>query len=152
MAAADTLMMDPRIARNMDDPVSVLRRSKRIAVVGASATPGKDAHEIPKYVADHGYDVVPVNPRGGEIFGRTAYRSLAEVPGPIDLVDVFRPSEEAPGIAREAAAAGAKGLWLQTGLTSDEAARIAKEAGMAYVEDACIRVVARRIEYLDSQE
>ena len=135
----------------MDDPVETLRKSKRIAVVGASATPGKDAHDIPQYVAQHGYDVVPVNPRGGELWGKTVYKSLAEVPGPIDLVDVFRPSEEAPGIARQAAKVGAKGLWLQTGLTSAEAAAIAKAAGMRYVEDACIRVTAKRIEFLDSQ-
>lgn len=134
----------------MDDPVAILRSAKRIAVVGASGTPGKDAHDIPKHMLEHGYDIVPVNPRGGEIFGRPAYKSLAEVPGPIDVVNVFRPSEEAPGIAREAVAAGARALWLQTGLASEEAARIAREAGMRYVENACVRVTQRRLEHLGS--
>lgn len=138
--------------RRMDDPVEVLRQSKRIAVVGASATPGKDAHDIPRRVLDMGYDVVPVNPRGGELWGRTVHRSLAEVPGAIDLVNVFRPSEEAAGVAREAIACGAKGVWLQTGIRSDEAERLAKEAGIAFVQDACISVIARRVRFLDPPE
>ncbi|HET6406229.1 MAG TPA: CoA-binding protein [Candidatus Thermoplasmatota archaeon] len=136
----------------MDDPVDLLRRSKRIAVVGASGTPGKDAHEIPKHLLEQGYDVLPVNPRGGEMFGRQAYKSLAEVPGPVDLVNVFRPSEEAPAIAREAVAAGAKAIWLQSGLESEEAARIAREAGLAYVENACVRTVQRRLAHVDAQK
>lgn len=130
----------------MDDPVAVLRASKRIAVVGASATPGKDAHEIPKHLAEHGYEILPVNPTAPEVFGIKAYRSLADVPGPIDLVNVFRPASEAPDIARQAVAVGAKGLWLQSGLESDEAAAIAKAGGLSYVENACVRVVARMLQ------
>lgn len=125
----------------MDDPVTILRTSKRIAVVGASATPGKDAHEIPKHLAEQGVDVLPVNPTASEVFGRKAYKSLAEVPGPIDLVVVFRPSAEAPDIARQAIQAQAKGLWLQTGITSDDAAKLAHAAGLRYVENACVRAV-----------
>jgi hypothetical protein len=125
----------------MDDPLIVLRASKRIAVVGASATPGKDAHEIPKYLVERGVEIIPVNPTAPEIFGRRAYNSLAEVPGPIDLVVVFRPGAEAPDIARQAILAGAKALWLQTGITSAEAAKIAADAGLRYVENACVRVV-----------
>lgn len=133
----------------MDDPVEVLRDSKRIAVVGASATPGKDAHDIPRRVLDMGYDVVPVNPRGGDLWGRTVYRTLAEVPRPIDLVNVFRPADEAPSVAAQAIAADAKAIWLQTGIVSAEAERIARQAGLRYVQDACISVVARRIQWLD---
>jgi len=125
------------------DPASILRGARRIAVVGFSATPGKDAHEIPKYLLEHGFDVVPVNPTAPEILGRKAYASLAEVPGEIDIVNVFRPAEEAPEIARAAARKGARALWLQTGLASGEAARIARESGMAYVENACVRVTHR---------
>ncbi|HUR69193.1 MAG TPA: CoA-binding protein [Candidatus Thermoplasmatota archaeon] len=126
----------------MDDPVSLLRASRRIAVVGCSATPGKDAHDIPKHLLARGYDVIPVNPSASEIFGLKAYRTLAEVPGPIDLVNVFRPASEAAAIARQAADVGAKGIWLQSGLRSPEAEAIAREHGLRYVEDSCVRVVS----------
>ena len=128
------------------DPREVLRRSRRIAVVGCSATPGKDAHDIPREVLEMGYDVLPVNPTAKEIFGRPAYARLEDVPPPIDLVDVFRPAAEAPAIARAAVAAGARALWLQTDLRSDEARRIAEEAGLDYVEDRCVRTEARRLQ------
>lgn len=130
-----------------DDPLDILRHAKTIAVVGCSATPGKDAHEIPKYMLDHGYDIIPVNPSAPEIFGRKAYKSLAEIGRPIDLVDVFRPAAEAPEVARQAAAVGAKAVWLQLGIRSDEARRVAKEAGMRYVEDACLKVEHRRLRH-----
>lgn len=125
----------------MTDPHTILKNAKRIAVVGCSATPGKDAHEIPAFLLRAGYDVVPVNPSAAEIFGRKCYPDLLQVPGPIDLVNVFRPSPEAPGIVRQAAQAGAKAVWLQTGLRSEEARRLAEDLGLAYVEDACTRVV-----------
>ena len=128
-----------------DDPVDVLRHSKAIAVVGCSATPGKDAHEIPRFMLAHGYDIIPVNPTAPEIFGRRVFRSLAEIDRPVDLVDVFRPAAEAPEVARQAAAIHAKGLWLQLGIKSDEARRIAQEAGMRYVEDRCLKVEHRRL-------
>ena len=129
----------------MTDPRKLLENAQAIAVVGCSATPGKDAHEIPKDVLQLGWDVRPVNPSAAEIFGRPAYRTLADVPGPIDIVDVFRPAEEAPAVARQAVEAGARALWLQTGIRSAEARRIAEEAGLAYVEDECLRTVARRV-------
>lgn len=136
----------------MDDPLDVLRQTKRIAVVGCSATPGKDAHEIPRRMLEMGYDVVPVNPNATEIFGRHVYPSLADVPGPIDVVNVFRPSEFTPPVAREAVAVGAKALWLQTGISHPESERIAREAGLRYVEDACIMVLARRLRWLDGHD
>lgn len=129
----------------MDDPIEVLRESRRIAVVGCSATPGKDAHEVPRMMAEMGYDIVPVNPHADKIFGRQAYRTLAEVPGPVDMVNVFRPPAEAAGVARQAVAKGARSLWLQTGITSVEAEQIATAAGMRYVENACLRVVVRYV-------
>lgn len=116
-----------------------------IAVVGCSATPGKDAHEIPKYMLHHGYDIIPVNPGAAEIFGRRAYASLADIGRPLDLVDVFRPPDEAPAVARQAAMVGAKALWLQSGMRSEEARRIAADAGMRYVEDRCLKVEHRRL-------
>ncbi len=126
----------------MTHPRDILSRSRRIAVVGCSASPGKEAHDVPRFLLESGFDVQPVNPVASEIFGRKAYKALADVPGPIDLVNVFRPAEEAPGVARQAVAAGAKALWLQLGIRSPEARRIAEEAGLAYVEDRCIRTEA----------
>lgn len=126
----------------MTNPRELLAKSRRIAIVGCSATPGKDAHEVPALILRKGWDVQPVNPAAAEIFGRPAYKRLADVPGPIDVVNVFRPAAEAPDIARQAVAVGAKALWLQTGIRSEEARRIAEEAGLAYVEDACIGVAS----------
>lgn len=124
----------------MRTPYEILREAKTVAVVGCSATPGKDAHEIPKFLTRY-KTIIPVNPSAPEIFGLKAYKTLEEVPGPIDLVNVFRPSEEAPAIVRQAIKVGAKGVWLQTGLSSEEARRLAHEAGIDYVEGACTRVV-----------
>ncbi len=121
-------------------PKELLQRTTTIAVVGASRDPDKSAGSIPLGLAAHGWDVVPVNPLATELFGRRAYPSLAAVPGTIDLVLVFRPSEDAPEVARQAVACGARALWLQSGIRSDEARRIAEQAGLDYVEDRCIAV------------
>jgi uncharacterized protein len=89
-----------------------------IAVVGASGDPSKPANSIPRYLQEQGYRVIPVNPRGGELFGEPVARSLSEVDGPVDVVDVFRPADEAPQIAREAVQVGARVLWPQLGIES----------------------------------
>jgi predicted CoA-binding protein len=117
-----------------------------IAVVGCSTTPGKAAHDIPKYLIDHGYDVIPVNPFADEIFGLTAYDSLSDVPDSIDLVDVFRPSEEVPGIVDDVLERDdVAGLWLQLNITHDEAAARARDAGIDVVQDRCIKVEHQRL-------
>ncbi len=123
-------------------PEKVLQRAKTIAVVGASRDPSKPGGSVPFGLQQRGFRIIPINPFAGELFGERVYRSLAEVQEPIDLVDVFRPSADAPEIARQAAAAGAKALWLQLDIRSEEARRIAEAAGMDYVEDACTGVVA----------
>lgn len=119
----------------------ILREASTIAVVGASRHPEKEAHAVPAQILRHGWQVIPVNPNVSEIFGVTCYPSLAAVPVPIDVVNVFRPSPDAPEVAREAAAIGAKALWLQQDIVSEEARAIAEAAGMDYVEDTCIAVV-----------
>ncbi len=117
---------------------SLLEHATTIAVVGASTDPDKAANRIPALLLEAGFTVVPVHPKATEILGQRTYPSLADVPVPVDIVDVFRPASEAPGIARQAAQIGAGSLWLQLGLSSPEARRIAEQAGMAYVEDRCI--------------
>ncbi len=109
-----------------------------IAVVGASPDPSKRAHVIPAYLQSQGFRVVPVNPTHEEVLGEPSYRTLLEIPDPVDIVDVFRPAGEAPGIARQAVTIGARVLWLQVGIVSDEAEQIARDAGLVFVEDHCI--------------
>jgi predicted CoA-binding protein len=109
-----------------------------IAVVGASGDPSKPAHRVPRYLQGQGYRILPVNPRGGELFGEPVARSLSEVDGPVEVVEVFRPAAEAPRIAREAVEVGAKVLWLQLGIESQEAKRIAEAAGLTVVMDRCM--------------
>ncbi len=118
----------------------ILRESTTIAVVGASRHPGKEAYAVPLQILRHGWTVIPVNPYADEIWGQTCYHSLAEVPVPVDLVNVFRPSEDTPDVARQAVAIGAKALWLQQGIASAEARKIAEDGGLDYVEDLCIAV------------
>ena len=123
-----------------EDLRQVYAETKTIAVVGASNDESKPANHIPAYLKSQGYRIVPINPRGGEILGERAYTSLGEVDTPVDVVEVFRPSEETPDIAREAVASGAKVLWLQTGISSDEAAGIAEEGGLKVVMNRCMGV------------
>jgi L-cysteine/cystine lyase len=114
---------------------------KRIAVVGCSSDPTKAGNYIPRYLRAYGYEIFPVNPRQTELLGTRCYASLAEIEVPIDVVEVFRPAEEAPDIAREAVAIGARCVWMQLGVQSDEAARIARDGGLMAVNDRCMGVV-----------
>lgn len=124
-----------------DDTIdAILRRTRRIAVVGLSDSPGRTSHGVARAMQQTGYEIVPVNPTIDEALGERAYPSLADVPGEVDLVNVFRREEHLAEVAREAAAIGAPAVWNQLGLRSAEARAIAEEAGMAYVEDACIKV------------
>jgi uncharacterized protein len=116
----------------------IYAETKTIAVVGISRYPFKPAQRIPKYLQEQGYRIRPVNPRGGSVLGEPVARSLAEVDGPVDVVDVFRPAEEAPRIARQAIDIGAKVLWLQEGIESQEAKRIAEAAGLTVVMNRCM--------------
>jgi predicted CoA-binding protein len=121
-------------------PADVLRSGRVVAVVGASRDPIKPGGSAPAALQGHGFRLIPINPHGDVIFGERVYKTLAEVPEQIDIVDVFRPSEDAPEIARQAVAVGARALWLQSGIRSAEARRIAEAGGLDYVEDRCISV------------
>jgi uncharacterized protein len=118
----------------------ILADAAMIAVVGASRDPGKPAHTVPAQMQRHGWRIIPVNPYADEILGEKVYRSLAEIPHPVDLVDVFRPSQEAADVVRQAVAIGAPAVWMQLGITSAEGRRIAEEAGIDYVEDRCLAI------------
>ena len=127
-------------------PAQILAEARTIALVGASPKPSRPSHRVMRYLLDAGYRVIPVRPRDcDEVLGVPCVASLAEIDEPIDLVDVFRRAEHAPGHAREAVAAGAGAFWLQLGLLSAEARRIVEDAGIDYVEDACTAVVHRQL-------
>jgi len=128
-----------------DQLTRILRDARTIAVVGASAHEEKAGYYIPAYLQAQGYRIRPVNPRGGEILGEPVATSLAEVDGPVDVVNVFRPSAEAADIARQAVQAGAKVLWLQLGIADEEARRIAEDGGLEVVMDTCSGAVHRQL-------
>jgi predicted CoA-binding protein len=128
----------------MRSPSDILRAASTIALVGASPRPGRPSNGVMGYLLNAGYRVIPVNPTCDEVLGIECVPSLAAIHEPIDLVDVFRREEHAAPLAREAAAVGAGAFWLQLGLRSAEARRVAIESGMDYVEDLCTAVVHRR--------
>ena len=131
------------------DPTSELTRRiledfSTITVVGLSSDPVKSAHSVPAAMQAYGWRVIPVNPHADELLGEKVYRRLADIPGGVEFVNVFRPPEQTPDVARQAVAAGAKALWLQLDIASAEAREIAESAGLLYVEDRCIAVERAR--------
>jgi len=133
-----------------EETVRELLDVETIAVVGCSDTPGKAAHDVPAYLQDQGYDIVPVNPNREEVLGRPAADSLADVGERVDLVDVFRPSEEVSpiidtAIKRRQRRDDVRGVWLQRGIRDDAAAARARDAGLLVVQDRCLEVEHRRL-------
>jgi predicted CoA-binding protein len=122
----------------------ILEEFDTITVVGLSTDSTKAAHSVPAAMQAYGWRTIPVNPHADKLLGEKVYRRLADIPEPVELVNVFRPSAEAADVARQAAEVGAKALWLQLGIVSAEARRIAAEAGMLYVEDRCVAVERAR--------
>jgi len=129
--------------RRYQDPV-VIRRliadSRTVAIVGMSADPQKASAFVASYLQHEGYRIIPVNPRGGRVLGETIYPDLTSIPVSVDIVDVFRPPADAPGFARQAAAIGARALWLQLRIVNFDAAEIAVAAGLDVVMDRCVKM------------
>jgi predicted CoA-binding protein len=123
----------------------ILVGARRIAVVGHSDDPSRDSHRIGRYLAAHGFEVFPVNPNARSTPDLRFYPDLASVPGPIDIVDIFRRPEHIPAIVDEAIRIGAKTVWMQLGLVHDAAAETARAAGLRVVMDRCIMVEHRRL-------
>jgi hypothetical protein len=131
-------------------PVEVMKRSKVIAVVGASKNPEKEAHSIPQYLKDNGYRIIPINPTATEIFGEKTFPDLLSLPSDVatqvEVIEVFRPSDELPDVARQLVELSKRHgkryvFWAQAGLENDQAKKILSESGIPYVMDACMRVV-----------
>ena len=128
----------------MGSEKDILSRYHTIAVVGLTSNPDKPANWVSEYMMEQGYRIIPVNPDEQEVFGLTCYPSLSSIPEPVEFVNVFRRPQFCADVAREAAAVGAKAIWLQQGIMSEEARRIAEEAGIEYVENRCVMSEHRR--------
>lgn len=128
------------------EPGEALKRFKTIAVIGCSTNPEKDAHTVPLYLKHHGYKVIPINPTATEIFGERAYKSLSEIKETIDIVNVFRPSEEVAGIVDQVLQRkDVKVVWTQLGIRDDGAAEKARKQGVAVIQNVCIRVAHKML-------
>ena len=136
------------LPRELDDgdraAVERMLDCRRIAVVGLSDRPDRPSYEVSEYLQRHGYEIVPVNPKIGQVLGAKSAKSLAEVGRPIDVALVFRKSEDCEQVTREAIAAGAKGVWLQAGIRNESARKLAAEAGVDFVQDRCMMVMHMR--------
>ena len=129
-----------------DDEIKRIYDMKNVAVVGMSKTGGKAANYVPRYLIEQGYNVIPVNPTAPEIMGKKSYRLVSSVPESIDIVDVFRPSEDVPAVVRDALKKeGIKVIWMQEGIYSEEAERIAKEEGVDVVYNRCMMAEHARL-------
>jgi predicted CoA-binding protein len=117
----------------------ILSEAKTVAVVGISDKPGRPSHGVARYLQENGYRVIPVNPLLSEVLGEKAYKSLSDIPGQVDLVDVFRKSEEVPPVAEEAIRIGARFFWMQEGVVSIAARERLEQAGIPVVMDRCVK-------------
>ena len=126
--------------------VDRMLKAKRVAIEALSDDPSRPSHGIAGYLASHGYEVIPVNPNHDQVLGQKCYARLSDVPGEIDLVNVFRRPQFCADVTREAIEVGAKGVWLQAGIRNEEARKLAEGAGVDFVQDRCIMVehMARR--------
>jgi predicted CoA-binding protein len=143
-------MSQKKLPSSTMSPSDVLRKYKTIAVVGASKNPEKEAHKVPLYMKEHGYRIIPVNPTTDSVLGEKSFPSLSEIPPEnakqVEIVDVFRKSEELPEVARQAVEMTKRSgkptvFWAQLGLENDEAKQILSDNGLQYVMNACVRMV-----------
>jgi len=132
-------------AKSGADPIAeILKKCKTIAVVGLSSNPTRPCHEVTEYMQRAGYRIIPVNPNETEVLGEKSYARLEDVPGKIDVVNIFRRPEEVPPVVESAIRIGAPVVWMQLGIENEEAAEKAHAAGLAVVEDACILIEHRK--------
>jgi len=139
--------MGPELSPEERELRSLLGEAKVVAVVGISSKPWRPSYGVAAYLQEHGYRIVPVNPNEEEVLGEQVYASLLDIPKKVhvDVVDVFRRAEHTPDVARDAVAIGARLLWLQEGIVSEEAARIAAEGGLEVIMGVCIMKVRERL-------
>lgn len=124
----------------LTSPQDILKNTKNLAIVGISNKPERASYQVAAYLQAAGYQIFPINPGLREVLGLTCYPSLSALPGPVDLVNVFRKAEDCLPIAEEAAKIGAKALWLQLGISNPQCQQLAEKQGMAYVENKCTKI------------
>ncbi|MHA1852954.1 MAG: CoA-binding protein [Candidatus Heimdallarchaeaceae archaeon] len=134
-------------SENLDEEEikEVLLIYRKIAVVGISRNPEKDAHKVPKYLMEHGYEIIPVNPFADKILGKKCYKKLGDVKEDVEIVDIFRPPEEVPEIVKDAIKIKAKVIWMQKGIVNNKAAEMAIKNGLKVVMDKCIMVEHKKL-------
>jgi predicted CoA-binding protein len=123
----------------------ILRKYRTVAVVGISSREDRPSYRVARYLKEHGYRIIPVNPRETEVLGERCYPDLCSVPGPVEVVDVFRRSRDVPQVVGEAIEIGARAIWMQEGIVHEAAARRARKAGLEVVMDRCMMVEHRRL-------
>lgn len=136
----DACPLSNRPGGTESDAVRRMLAARRIAVVGLSDDPSRPSHGVASYLISVGKEIIPVNPNYQRVLGLKCYRTLDAVPGPIEVVDVFRRPEYCADVVRSAVSVGARGVWLQSGIMSSEAGEIARDAGIDFVQDRCIKV------------
>jgi predicted CoA-binding protein len=138
--AANSPVNRSRFATTAYERLRILERYQHIAMVGLSSNPFRPSHFAAIYLLAEGYDVIPVNPREKQVLGRQCYPSLRDIPGPVEVVDIFRDPSAVPAIVEEAIAIGAKVIWMQLGVIHDPAAERARQAGLQVVMDRCMKI------------
>ena len=128
-----------------DDEIRNFLSLKKVAVIGISRSESKAAHFVPKYLSENGFDIIPVNPNSNEILSKKCYKEITEVEGEIDIVDVFRPSEDVLSFVRDAIKKNPKVIWLQEGIHNEEAENLAREHGIDVVFNRCMLAEHRRL-------
>ncbi|HSM71484.1 MAG TPA: CoA-binding protein [Anaerolineales bacterium] len=130
---------------NDQEMMDILKSANTVASVGLSSNQQKESYWIVAYLMEQGYTIYPVNPTADEILGEKAYPSLSDIPDKVDVVQVFRRPEDVPPVVEEAIKIGAKVVWMQEGIVNEEAARMAREAGLQVVMNACMRATHKRL-------
>ncbi len=137
--------LEKLLSKKIDPFEKILLEAKTIVVVGLSKDPAKESHSVARYLQEHGYKILPVNPTADEILGEKVFHSLSEIKQPVDIVDVFRPSEECGQVVREALLLKPKLVWLQFGIKNEKAKEVAQKAGVVFVQDKCTRIEHKRL-------
>jgi predicted CoA-binding protein len=140
MAMSEVECQLPEFNPEDEEIKGILENNRTIAVVGLSTDPDKDSHRVARYLQEHGYHMVPVNPKTDEILGQKSYPNLTEIPFAVDIVDIFRKIEAIPAIVDEAIAVGAKVVWMQLGLAENRSAHKAMLAGLQVVMNKCLKI------------
>jgi uncharacterized protein len=138
------VLLPKAIDSSADTILDILKRCKTIAVVGLSANPARPSYEVSEYMQSAGYRIIPVNPNEKEVLGEKSYARLEDVPEKVEIVNIFRRSEDVPPVVASAIRVGAKVVWMQLGIENEQAAEKARAAGLVVVEDACLFVEHRR--------